>query len=57
MKMKGKHLLILAGIISTTLGIVYAIPSFMQNKIGLATVATFFIVGGLVLLALGFGEE
>ncbi|MFC1768698.1 hypothetical protein ACFLZX_02945 [Nanoarchaeota archaeon] len=51
-----KNILIVAGVISTLLGIVGAIPSFLNNNITPAILSTVLIVGGLVILAIGFGE-
>ncbi len=56
MKKSTKNILAVAGVISTVLGIVGAIPSFLQGSYGAATVATILVVGGLVLLAISFGD-
>lgn len=51
-----RNLLSLAGVISTVLGITAMIPTLGQANYGLAIVAGLFVVGGLVLLAIGFGD-
>ncbi len=51
-----KNILAVAGVISTALGILGAIPSFLQGMYGVATGSTFLIVLGLVLLAIAFGD-
>lgn len=56
MKKRSKNILAIAGIIGTIMGIIFTVPSFLQEKYGLATGATFLIIGGLVLLAIAFGE-
>jgi len=56
MKKQTKNILAIAGVISTILGIVGAVPSFLQEKYGLATGAAILIVGGLILLAIAFGD-
>jgi len=38
------------------LGIVGAVPSFLQEKYILATGAAILIVGGLIFLAIAFGD-
>mgnify|MGYP001566000687 FL=1 len=56
MKKQTKNILAVAGIISTVLGIVGAVPSFLQEKYGLATGSTILIVGGLILIAIAFSD-
>ena len=56
MNSKTRNLLAVAGVVSTVLGIVGAIPSFLQEKYGVAVGATILIVAGLVLLALAFSD-
>ncbi|MFH0978688.1 MAG: hypothetical protein V1837_05280 [Candidatus Woesearchaeota archaeon] len=51
------NILAVAGVISTVLGIVIAIPAFLQEKFVVATGSFILIVGGLVLLAIAFGDE
>ena len=51
-----KNILAVAGVISTIMGIIVAIPSFLQNQFGIATASAILIVGGLVLLAIAFGD-
>ena len=56
MKLRAKNLLGIAGVIGVVLGIIYAIPSYLQEKYLIATLATILIVGGLILLAIAFGD-
>lgn len=56
MNKKTKNILAIAGIVSTGFGIVGAIPSFLQEKYGIAVASTMLIVGGLVLIAIAFGD-
>ncbi|MBI4980815.1 hypothetical protein HZC30_04640 [Candidatus Woesearchaeota archaeon] len=56
MKNKTKGVLSVAGVISTILGIVFAIPSFLQGNYGVAIISAILIVGGLVLLAISFED-
>ncbi|MDO8741215.1 MAG: hypothetical protein Q7J54_06615 [Candidatus Woesearchaeota archaeon] len=57
MKKQTKNILAVAGVISTVLGIVGAIPSFLQSRFGAAIGSAILIVGGLVLLAIAFAED
>jgi len=54
--MAKKTLLIGAGVISTILGVSFIIPSVLKEMLVLAVISGFFVVGGIVLLALGFGD-
>ena len=54
--MSKKNILAVAGVISTVLGILGAVPSFLQEMYGAATGAVFLIVLGLILLAIAFGD-
>ena len=56
MKRTTRNLLAIAGVVSTIFGIMNAIPSFLQEKYGMAIGATILIIGGLVLLAIAFGD-
>jgi len=56
MKQTKKNLLGLAGLISTMLGIVGAVPSVLQDKYVFATGSALLMVFGLVLLAIAFGD-
>ncbi len=51
-----KNILGVAGIISIILGIIGAVPSFLQERYSLAIGATMLVVGGLILLAIAFGD-
>ncbi len=56
MKKKTKNVLAVAGVISTVMGIIGAVPSFLQAKYGIATGSAILIVTGLILLAIAFGD-
>ena len=56
MKSIQKNILAVAGVISTALGIVGAVPSFLQANYGIATGSFILIVAGLVTLAIAFGD-
>ena len=56
MKKTQKNILAIAGVISTVLGVMSAVPLFLQEKIGLATGSVMLVVVGLVLVAIAFGE-
>jgi hypothetical protein len=56
MKQQTKNILAVAGVISTVMGVAGTIPSFLQERYGLAIGSTILIVGGLVLLAIAFGD-
>lgn len=51
-----KNLLAIAGIISTVLGVVGAMPSILQGQYLFATGSALFIILGLILLAIAFGD-
>lgn len=51
-----KNLLSLAGVISTVLGITVMVPTLGQANYALAIVGGMLVIGGLILLAIGFGE-
>jgi uncharacterized membrane protein HdeD (DUF308 family) len=57
MSKKKNYILSVAGIIGTITGITIAIPSFLNNRILLGVVSVLLIVGGLVLLAIAFGDD
>lgn len=56
MKQTQKNILAVAGVISTVIGVMGAIPLFLQERFGLATGAVILVVGGLILLAIAFGD-
>lgn len=56
MKKIHKYILAVAGVISTVLGIVAAVPSFLQANYIIATGSFILIVAGLVMLAIAFGD-
>ncbi len=56
MKKQTKNILAVAGVISTVMGIVGAVPSFLQERYGIAIGSVILIVGGLILLAIAFGD-
>jgi hypothetical protein len=51
-----KYVLAVAGIIGTVLGLVGAVPGFLQENYVLATLSAILMVAGLVLLAISFGD-
>ena len=56
MKKRKRNLLIIAGVISTIMGMLSAIPFALQEKYWAAGVAGVFIIVGLIILAIAFGE-
>jgi len=56
MKKQSKNILAVAGVISTVVGIIGAIPSFLQSNYTLSILSVVLVVGGLILLAIAFGE-
>ena len=56
LKKRRKNIVAVGGIISTVLGVVGAVPSFLQANYGVATGSAILIVAGLVMLALAFGD-
>ncbi len=56
MKKTQKNILAVAGVISTVLGVMVAIPSFLNENVGVAIGAVILVVGGLVLIAIAFGD-
>ncbi len=57
MKRKSANLLAIAGVICTVFGIIIAIPTYLRELYLPAILATILIVGGIVLLAIAFGDE
>lgn len=56
MRQRTKSILAIAGVASTVLGMTMLIPTLSQGQYLIATLAGLFLVGGLVLLAISFGE-
>jgi len=56
MKKQTKNILAVAGVISTVMGIIGAIPSFLRENYGAATGSAILVVVGLVLIAIAFGD-
>ena len=56
MKKTQKNILAVAGVIGTVIGVMSAVPFFLQEKFGLAIGAVILVVAGLVLLAIAFGD-
>ncbi len=56
MKKTQKNILAVAGVISTVVGVLGAVPLFLQERFGLATGLVMLVVGGLVLLAIAFED-
>lgn len=55
-KRTSKNILGVAGVISSVLGIIGAIPSFLQEMYIAAIGSTLLIIIGLILLAIAFGD-
>lgn len=51
------YILIVAGVIASGLGILLMIPAYIKEDMSTAIFTTFLLVGGLVLIAIGFGED
>ena len=51
-----RNILLVAGVISTILGIVGGVPSFLSGNYPASIGATILIVAGLVLIAIAFGD-
>ena len=56
MKERTKYILGVAGVISSVVGIIISIPSFLKGNYTAGVIATILVVGGLVILAISFGE-
>lgn len=56
MKQATRNLLSVGGIIALILGLIGAVPSFLSKQYGLATGASILVVGGIIMLAIAFGE-
>jgi len=56
MKKKTRNILIIAAVASMGFGITGAIPSFMQERLGIAVASSFLVVGGLIMLAIALGD-
>ncbi|MBS3099024.1 hypothetical protein J4462_02325 [Candidatus Pacearchaeota archaeon] len=56
MKKNTKNIFALIGVIGTVLGIVSAIPFFLNKIYNLAIISVILIIIGLVLLAFAFGD-
>ena len=55
-KQTQKNLLAVTGVIATVLGMIVSIPSFFKDQYILATVFSVFVIGGIILLAIAFGD-
>ena len=56
MNKRQKYITGVAGIICMIIGIFAAIPSLMNNQYYFASIAAAFVIGGLILLAISFGD-
>jgi len=56
MNRKQKNILAVAGVIATVMGITGSIPSFLKAQYQLATISTIFLIGGIILIAIAFGD-
>ncbi len=53
---KGKNVLLAAGVMSSILGITFAVPSFIKEIYSAAIISTIFIIGGMILIAIAIGD-
>lgn len=51
-----RNFLSAAGVISVVLGVVWAVPSVLQNKYLFAAGSSLLVILGLILLAIAFGD-
>ena len=56
MKRRTKNILAVAGIVRAVMGLIGAVPSFLQSNYGVATGSAILVVAGLVMLAIAFGD-
>lgn len=56
MKKQARNILVVAGVISMVMGIMGAVPSFLQENYLGAALAAVFVICGLVLLAVALGD-
>ena len=56
MKKETRNILAVAGVIGAVVGVIVAIPSFLQEKYTAAIGSIILLVAGLVLLAISFGD-
>ncbi|HLC86467.1 MAG TPA: hypothetical protein VJG30_04235 [Candidatus Nanoarchaeia archaeon] len=56
MKRSAKNILLAAGVLSSILGITFAIPSFIKEIYSVAIISTIFIIGGMIIIAFSLGE-
>ncbi len=56
MKGQAKNFLAIAGVIGVVVGVAFLIPSFLQEIYWLAVASAVMMMGGLILLALAFGD-
>jgi hypothetical protein len=56
MKQVQKNILSVAGVIASIIGVAGAIPTISKNQIALSVLFIILLIGGLVLLAISFGE-
>lgn len=56
MRKTTKNILAVAGVIATIGGISGAIPSFLNENYSIAVISGIFIIGGIILIAIAFGD-
>lgn len=56
MNRTSKNLLGIAGIIAALMGAFWGIPSILQERYTAAAVSAIFLISGLILLAVAFGD-
>ena len=54
---KSKNIVLISGVIGIVVGIVVAIPNFLRGNELLGTIAVVILMAGLILFAIGFGDE
>ena len=56
MKQTKKNILGITGVIGMVLGVTIMIPSIAEGKYWLSSLAGVFVIGGLLLIAIAFGD-
>lgn len=56
MNNKSKKLLGIAGVISTVLGVLFTFPLYLKENYLLSGFAALFIIGGIIMIAIAFGD-
>lgn len=56
MNSKSKKILGIAGVISTVLGALFTFPLFLKENYLLSGFAAIFIIAGIIMIAIAFGD-